>query len=62
MIIKLKYKDKEETVELQSCVSVEDIQALFPIKFSSEFNDNCSYEVLEGEDPVTLKEILAYTE
>ena len=51
----------EQIIELQSIVTEDDIKAMFPIVFGIPFDDNCSYEVLEGE-VTSLQEMLSYTE
>jgi molybdenum cofactor biosynthesis enzyme MoaA len=53
-------KHTEQIIELQSEVSVKDIEALFYTTYGVLYNKKyCTYEVLEG---ATIEEILAYTE
>jgi len=40
----------EQIIELQSNVSDEDIKSMFPIVMDLEYDENCSYEIVqEGE-------------
>lgn len=52
---------EEQIIELQSVVTEDDIKAMFPVTFGIPYDDNCSYEVIEGK-LTNIEEILAYTE
>ncbi|MDF2950460.1 MAG: hypothetical protein K0S18_43 [Anaerocolumna sp.] len=55
------YSYMEEIVDLQDNLSESDIKAMFPIVLGIEYNDNCSFEAINGKI-VCDEEVLAYTE